>query len=186
MENISGKKPLIIIVIMIIAVVVFNLFGPAALNKIRKDDVMTSSELEKAINIAQLSTAEFVYNGIAEKYKEKKPDEIECYIAYNAHVKVGIDMEDVKFTIDDVNKTVTPILPEINISNTVVDNGSFSYIPEDPDISLKDVITLCKKDAAENAAESEELYETAEDNLKAVIEGLLTPILDNEGYEIVW
>lgn len=185
MKN-KSIKSILIIVILAILVITANLFGPAALNKIRKGDVMTSSELIKAIDIAQLSTAEFVYNGITEKYKDKKPDEVECYIAYDAHVKVGIDMEDVRFTIDNVNKTITPVLPEISISNAVVDEGSFSYIPEDPDISLKDVITLCKKDAAENAAESEVLYETAEDNLKAAIEGLLTPILENEDYKIVW
>lgn len=182
----TGKKTILIIVVLAVIVIMANLFGPAALNKIKKDDVMTSSELEKAIDIAQLSTAEFVYNGIAEKYKDKKPEEVECYITYNAHVKVGIDMEDVEFLIDEVNRTVTPILPEININNAVVDESSFSYILENPDISLKDVITLCKEDVMKNAAESEVLYETAEENLKAVIEGLLKPILDNENYEIVW
>lgn len=186
MKSKTGKKTILIIVVLAVIVIMANLFGPAALNKIKKDDVMTSSELEKAIDIAQLSTAEFVYNGIAEKYKDKKPEEVECYITYNAHVKVGIDMEDVEFLIDEVNRTVTPILPEININNAVVDESSFSYIPENPDISLKDVITLCKEDVMKNAAESEVLYETAEENLKAVIEGLLKPILDNENYEIVW
>ena len=40
-------------------------------------DVVTSSRLEKAINIDNLSTAEFIYNGIAEKRKEKKPEKVD-------------------------------------------------------------------------------------------------------------
>ena len=45
-----------------------------------------------------------------------KRQEVECYIAYNANVKVGIQMEDVKFDIDEDKKTVTPVLPEITVN----------------------------------------------------------------------
>ena len=36
------------------------------------------------------------------------------------------------------------------------------------------------------ANNSEELYETAEQNLQAVIEALLSPILDHAEYSVVW
>ena len=36
------------------------------------------------------------------------------------------------------------------------------------------------------ANNSEKLYQTAEENLRAVIEALLSPILENAGYSIVW
>ena len=82
------KKIIVAILIIAVAVVGINVIGPTAMNKIGKENVITSSQLEKAIDISELSTAEFVYNGVAEKYKEDKPEEVECHIAYNANVKV--------------------------------------------------------------------------------------------------
>lgn len=180
------KKVTVTILVIAIVVVLISLFGPTVINKIGKDNVITSSQLEKAIDISELSTAEFVYNGVAEKYKEDKPEEVECHIAYNANVKVGIQMEDVKFEIDEEKKTVTPILPDITVNIVTVDEEEISYIPKNPDISLKKVITLCKEDAMNEANNSDKLYQTAEENLRAVIEALLSPILDAAGYSIVW
>ncbi len=180
------KKVMVTILVIAIVVVVGSLFGPTVINKIGKDNVITSSQLEKAIDISELSTAEFVYNGVAEKYKENKPEEVECHIAYNANVKVGIQMEDVKFEIDNEKKTVKPILPDITVNIVTVDEEEISYIPKNPDISLKEVITLCKEDAMNEANTSDKLYQTAEENLRAVIEALLSPILDADGYSIVW
>ena len=39
-------------------------------------------------------------------YDEKNPDKIECHIAYEATIKIGIDMDKVKFSIDKENKTL--------------------------------------------------------------------------------
>lgn len=49
-----------------------------------------------------------------------------------------------------------------------------SYLPKNPDIFLK------------KANNSDKLYQTAEENHRAVIEALLSPILDDAGYSIVW
>ena len=57
-----------VLVTAIVVGVVAGLFVPGAISKIRKEDVITSSQLEKVININELSTAEFIYNGIADKY----------------------------------------------------------------------------------------------------------------------
>lgn len=180
------KKIIVAILIIAVTVVGINLIGPTAMNKIGKENVITLSQLEKAIDINELSTAKFVYNGVAEKYKEDKPEEVECHIAYNANVKVGIQMEDVKFEIDEEKKTVTPILPDITVNIATIDEEEISYMPKNPDISLKEVITLCKEDAMNEANNSDKLYQTAEENHRAVIEALLSPILDDAGYSIVW
>lgn len=95
-------------------------------------------------------------------------------------------MEDVKFDIDKKNKTVKPILPEIKVNIATPDEESFRYIPQNPDMSMKDIITLCKEDAINEANNSELLYQTAEENLQSVIEALLSPILESSGYTIVW
>ena len=180
------KKKLILLVLVVVLAGGAGLVLPNKINKIGKENTITSSQLEKAIDISQLSTAEFVYNGVAEKYSEDNPDEAECHIAYDANVKVGINMEDVKFKIDEEKKTVTPILPKIEINIATLDENSISYIPKNPDLSLKEVITLCKEDAINEANNSDKLYETAGENLRSVIEALLSPILEHEGYSIQW
>jgi len=187
MGNIHKNRKLILAAALVLAVlVVGSLFGPNVMNKIGKENVITSSQLEKAIDISQLSTAEFVYNGIAEKYDDDKPEKVECYIAYHADVKVGIQMEDVEFEIDEANKTVTPILPEISVNIAALDENEISYIPKNPDIPLKEIIVLCKEDAMREANDSKKLYQTAEENLKAVIEALVSPILEHAGYTMKW
>lgn len=67
-----------------------------------------------------------------------------------------------------------------------LDEKAISYIPKNPDISLKEIIVLCKEYAMNEANNSEKLYQTAEENLRAVIEALLSPILENAGYSIEW
>lgn len=169
-----------------VAALAFHFLRPAVSRKIGDGNVVTVSRLEQAVNISQLSTSEFVYNGIANKYRTDIPDAIQCHIAYNANVKVGIDMADITFQIDEGNKCVTPILPDITVNSVSLDEGSISYIPKNPDIPLKEVISLCREDAMTEAGSSPKLYETAEDNLKAVVEALLMPILDGAGYSLSW
>ena len=142
--------------------------------------------LEKVININDLATAEFIYDGIADKYNEKNPDKIDCHIAYESTIKVGIDMDKVKFSIDEKNKTVTPELPEVKINGVAVDTKTLSYMPENPKIEINDIIALCKKDALKEAGEAPELYQTAEKNLQSAIEVLLSPILKTAGYTLMW
>lgn len=180
------KKIVSIVLVVAVVAVAAGLFVPNAVNKIRKEDVITSSQLEKVINISELSTAEFMYNGIATKYSEEDPEKEECNIAYEASVKVGIEMDKVTFTIDEENKTVTPELPEINVNTVTVDPDSLSYIPQNPKIEMKEILELCKKDALDEAGASKELYQTAEENIQSAIEALLSPILKNAEYTIQW
>ena len=67
-----------------------------------------------------------------------------------------------------------------------MDEQSLSFMPEDSDIELKDALVCCKEDAKKKAMESQELLDTAEDNLQSIIQALLYPILDPQGYRIIW
>mgnify|MGYP001021140490 CR=1 FL=1 len=148
--------------------------------------IITSLTLTEAIDISELSTAQFTYNGIAEIYKDEKQEKVACYILYNAKVKAGIDMSDVRFEIDDEAMTVRPILPEITITSNPVDEKSLSFIPADTTVEISKALIVCKEDSQREAAASPELLETAEKNLKSIIEALLYPILTPQGYSIVW
>ena len=156
------KKKLVLLVLIVAIAAGAGLVLPGVMNKAGKETTITSSQLEEAINIRQLSTAEI------------------------ANVKVGINMEEVTFKINEEKKTVTPVLPKIEINIATLDENSISYIPKNPDLSLKEVITLCKEDAMNEANHSDKLYETAQENLESVIEALLSPILEHEGYSIQW
>ena len=75
---------------------------------------------------------------------KRTEDEIECYVAYNSSVKVGIKMEDVKFKINEIKK-ITPVLPALKINIATVDPDSISYIPKKSDIELKRLLNSVKK-----------------------------------------
>ena len=148
--------------------------------------IITSSTLTDAIDISDLSTAQFTYNGIAELYKDEAKQKLKCYIRYSAKVKAGIDISEVTFDIDDEAMTVRPILPEITITANTVNESALSFLPENVKVEVSEALIACKEDAEAEATKASELFESAEDNLKSIIEALLYPILASEGYTIVW
>lgn len=182
------KKIITYIPFLIGLILMIWIIGAKQMSLFNKGEVkiITSSILTDTIDISDLSTAQFTYNGIAEVYKDDKKSKIECYIRYNSAVKAGIDMNSVTFDIDDNNKTVKPILPEINITTNAVDEKSLSFIPSNVDMDLKDALIACQNDALSESKESSELLESAEDNLKSIIEALLIPIVTPQGYKIIW
>ena len=165
-------------------------------NKVTKDDFITSAALEKAIEIDNLSTAEFIYNGIAEHNRDESDypadwafwenrDPIDYRVSYKATVKAQIEFSAVKFEIDNETKTVTAILPEITLSSTVSPDG-MKFIPEGADANMQEVFELCEADVETEALERGEIFETAEENLKATVEALTLPILSAKGYTLEW
>lgn len=57
------KKIIGSVLVLGIVAAAAGLFVPNAVQKITKESVITSSQLEKAVDISELSTAEFIYNG---------------------------------------------------------------------------------------------------------------------------
>lgn len=176
---------IVLVIIVIALVVVFSLFGPGRTNMLDKDDFVTSAQLEKAVDIDELSTAEFVYNGIAEKYRENS-DEVEFRISYDATVKAGIKMSDVTFDVDNDAKVVRPHLPEVTVTNVHVQENELDYMPENPNSEMREVLEICEQDVLNEAADAKGFKTTAEENLMTVIEALTTPILKSKGYTLEW
>ena len=182
------KQPIkLVLGIGVIAIILACLFrfGPLYKSGTVKTDI--SSTLTDSINISELSTAEFRYRGIAEIYANEEKTKVRCRVCYNAVVKAGIDMKDVK--VDDVdtnNKTVTITMPPIDLKVTIVDEQSMDTLPSDADVRVDTMLQCCKEDAENEARQSKELMDTARENLKATIEGLALPILRPQGYTIIW
>jgi hypothetical protein len=175
--------------IVLLALVVFIHFS-GILEK-GKETVFTSSTLVDAVDIAELSTAEFVYNGIAEKHKtNKNGEELEAVlwrVRYHGTVKAGIEnMSDIIFEIDNENKTVKPILPEIVITADPVEKESLSFMPSKVNTTIGDALMLCKTDMKQEAQSSPELMETAKAQLKTTVEALIYPIVNANGYSVIW
>lgn len=171
---------------MAIALIIAAAVGASVYVAPGEEKTLTASTLTKAIDIAELSTAQYTYNGIAELYKDEEKKKVECYIQYKATVKASIDMKAVEWDIDEDALTARPILPPITVHAYLSDEQSLSFLPSNADIELKDALTACKQDAEQEAMQSEELLDAAEQNLKSIIEALTHPIVEDKGYQLVW
>ena len=175
--------------VLLVAIFVYG--GKRLVSMIQKPQTHTVSaaELLSVINTDELSTAEYIYNGIAEVYNESKPEEIDYYASYHSRVKVGVNAELIKIeSIDNENKEITILLPPVGVvGEPIIDEKALScmrpgvitsFSPSDQDIFK--AIRRCKEDAAEEASNTPELYTTAIENLHATIEALLTPLIGSD------
>lgn len=175
-----GKVCVGIIIILEIITIVME-----GIHLCSRDDqhIITSTTLKDAINISDLSTAKFIYNGIAEVYKD---GEVIGYIKYNAEVKAGIDMNHVEFDVDEQKLTIRPILPEIKIQANIVDEKKLSFMPENIEIDLQDALRVCQDDAEREAKASNELFKVAQENLENTVEALIYPLIKDQGYSVIF
>jgi len=190
----KSKAPIIAVAALIVIAIVVgvSLIAPGAASKFDKDDFLTTSTLEKAIDIDRLTTAKFVFNGIAEHHtttaqflKWGGEDIIDYRISYKATVTAGVNLKDVKFEIDDTSKTVMVTMPQISLEASVDPNG-MKFIPSNVDADLKEIISLCEEDVKYESSQSGKLAASAEEALKSTIEAILTPLLGKYGYSIGW
>ena len=177
------RLPLILGIIILATCIILKGIG---FFKEGKTTIITSSTLIDTVNIAELSTSEFTYNGIAELPKGENSDKIKCRVRYAAKVKASVNMEDIDFVIDKKAKNVTPVLPEIQFKATLNDQEGLSFIPEGSKIDLQEVREICKEDVLNEATRTSELYDSAVDNLKDIIQALTYPLLQNKGYTLIW
>ena len=184
-KKLVGNKGFIPAIIIIVGlVIVGGVFGANLLANPGSTQIITSSTLERLVNISKLSTAEFVYNGIADKINDDGSTAYHVY--YASSVRASIDMGDIDFDIDEEARTVTPILPDIVIDDPVLDETSLELMPRNPNSSLPELISLCKQDALTEVKSDGQIYETAQENLRSTIEALLNPLLEQSGYTLVW
>lgn len=177
--------PLIAGIVFLILVSVLKLNG---VFEKKEPEIITNSTLMRTVDVSELSTAEFIYNGIAEIYEgdDADTDTVKCRVRYKARVKAAINMDEITFDIDDEKKTVRPSLPKISLKASLDNQEGLSFIPENSKIDLQEAMEACEKDVTAEAKENEELYQSAEENLQDVIEALTYPILNAKGYSLVW
>ncbi len=166
-------------VVAVVAVGFFRIVLPWMTDN-HETQYLTTSDLKSAVDIDSLSTIDYAYHGIAEKHgKFLWQDRVDYRVKYEAHIRASYTLSDIQFGINEENKVVTTYLPEAQIGDPQLDNSKFGYLPESATADMKDVIALCREDAA-NDVDKEEIKEQAEASLKDTVKALTLPLLGDE------
>ena len=156
-------------------IIIFNKKGG------KEPEIITESNLEKIINVSDLSTFEAVYNGIAKVTNDESPYEIDYYVSYDAKVKAGIDFSQVGIDVDNENKIITITIPKIRINDVNVDIASLDYIflndRANTETVSEQAYEKCVEDAANETNEEDAIYELAEENAENIIRALIEPFV---------
>ena len=195
-RNPFAKLPVKPQVLGIAAAVILVIIAAAALLRTTdrekpQPQVLNTSTLEKIINVSELSTFTAVYNGIAEVANEKKPEQIDYYVSYEATVDAGIDFQAVDISMDEEQKIITLKVPEAHITNLAVDMSSLDFIflnkKADKSGVTEAAYKACEEDVKRESEQQTAICELAKQNAENVLKALAQPIVNQlgKGYRLV-
>lgn len=145
-------------------------------------EVITVSTLEKIINVSELSTFTAVYNGIAQVMNEKKPNETDYYVSYDARVDAGIDFEKIVITVNNDEKTINIDIPKVYITDVNVDISSLDFIfynkKANTSTVTQEAFKACEDDVRAESEHQDAIFELAQQNAKNVLIALTKPIVE--------
>lgn len=145
--------------------------------------VLTTSDLKSAVDIDSLSTVDYTYHGIVEKHgRFLWMDRVDYRVKYEAHIRASYTMSDIQFGIDEEHKVVTAYLPKAQVGEPQLDNSKFGYLPENATADMKDVLSLCRKDAADEV-DKKEIKKQADASLQDTVKALTMPLIEDK-YEL--
>ena len=190
MENVGSKKAINKKIVIAVAAGVLALILVGTLvvllpKGVKKSEpsIITTSTLEKILNVSDLSTFEAIYNGVAKVTNPDDPQEIDYYVSYNATVKAGIDFEQVVISVDEDAKIISVKLPKIKISDITVDIESMDYIFVNDDANTETVseeaYKKCIDDVTRESNNETAIFELAEQNAKNIVEALIRPFVSS-------
>ena len=173
----------IAVLFVIIAVIITALMIKIKIfNKKSEPTIISKATLEKVINVSDLSTFEAIYNGVAAVENEEKPENIDYYVSYEAKVKAGIDFALVEVEVNEAEKIITVMLPEVKITDVDVDIASMDYIFMNNKANTETVSAQaykkCIKDVTKESNSTDEIYESARQNARNIVEALISPFVE--------
>ena len=173
----------IAVLFIIIAIIVTALIIKTKIfNKKSEPTIISKATLEKVINVSDLSTFEAIYNGVAAVANEEKPENIDYYVSYEAKVKAGIDFALVEVEVNEAEKIITVTLPEVKITDVDVDIASLDYIFMNNKANTQTVSAQaykkCIKDVTKESNSTDEIYESARQNARNIVEALISPFVE--------
>lgn len=173
---------LIVLVIGLLGVVLGGILIFSALNKEEGHKVTTISEtsLQDIIEISELSTVDYTYNAIAKAVDED--EEVKYYVAYEGIVTAGINFEKIDIEVDEENKRITFIVPDVEVQDIEVNMGTMEYIFEDDDYETETVSQEAYKislaDLENRVKEENMLFDLAKENAIESVKALFTPWIE--------
>lgn len=173
-----------IIATVIILVVVFVagmvVYRNATTEKEAK--IVTKSTLEKIINVSDLSTYEATYNGITAVASESNPGDMDYYVSYEADVKAGFNFDEIKVNVDDEEKKIQIIIPDIEITDVTVYAESMDFIftnkKADDSTVTQEAYKACREDVERESKKEKAIYDLAKQNAVNVMKALTSPFVE--------
>lgn len=190
LKRLSKKSLVILICCFIVVILIITIILFVNKNGRKKLEIITKSNLEKIINVSDLSTLEAVYNGIAKVTNNEEPDEVDYYVSYDAKIKAGIDFQQVDINLDNEKKVIKVKIPEIKINDINVDIASLDYIFMNDKANTETVSEQaygkCIEDVTSEVNTEDAIYELAKENTQNIIEALIKPFINqlDEEYKL--
>lgn len=179
-KTVNVKLPVLpIIIALVLAALILVAYFAGWFKKPKGGEVttVTTSSLEKILEISELSTVEYTYNAVTKHCLEDGT--IVYYVAYDGQVKAGIDFEKIEISVDEAAKKITVILPEVRIQGCRVDVGTLDFIFMKKEYNIAsvsaDAYKLCQADLEKKAAAEPKLLELARENAIQAVEALIEP-----------
>ena len=192
-KQLPKKMQLIILVVAAVLVVGIAVLAITGLSSSQESEpeVITVSTLERIINVSELSTFTAVYNGIAEVMNEKKPEDIDYYVSYEARVDAGIDFEKIGITVDNEAKVIQVTVPEVYITDINVDIASLDFIFINDKANTSTItqaaFKACEDDVKNESEQQDAIFDLAKQNAINILTALVKPIVEqlDAEYELI-
>ncbi len=170
----------------------------------KQDEVVNEPQLSQVRSICELAVLECYYHNVAKSVKHKKwrlQADRDFWIEYSGIAKIGIDMSEVKMSIDTEDPTVIYItIPDAKLLGTDIDVKTLDEkrsVIATPDRKIKNKITADDQTEAIKKAQikMEETVENdsavlimAQERAKKLIENYITQLGKSCGrnYSIIW
>lgn len=176
----SKKKKLILggavaaLIIVVIGIIVFT-------NREPELTIVSEASLKEILDIDDLATLEYFYNSIAD-VKDEESGKVKYHVSYKGTVRLGIQFEEIKVEIDENNRKVDIILPDVKLIDYNIDPESLDFIFEKDKYETEDVIieaeTVCKTDLKVKAVQDANLKKLAKESAIDAINALLCPWIE--------
>ncbi len=172
----------LLLVIIATAVTTALLIKKSEKKNENKKQILTSTTIEKIVKIKELSTFRTVFNGVAVVMNEKKPENLDFYVSYEAVVKSGFDFDKMKINIDHEEKTVILIIPAIRTTDVAVDISSLDFIFINKKANTSTVSSrayeACVNDVKDKSSRESQINELAKQSAENIIKALVNPFIE--------
>ena len=193
-DKFSLKSKIIIAVVIFIVIIAIILSIGLSIENFnrehRKADIYIKASLEKIVNVSELSSYEVKYEGIAKVVNEKNSDKVDFYVAYEAVVKAGVDIEKINMSLDKKENIVYIELPDVIITSSDIDENTLDFMfiknKYNDETALPRAISACNADIKTEINSKDVLKKLAEENAKNIVKAFISPFLEqlDEEYSI--